>query len=78
MIKKQKEPIEFITKKEATFLLVFKNNRPVPKLIKQDYLKPIMWTAINEKCSIKMRSLSCPKKSHLFLILENDHALQPN
>lgn len=62
MIKKQKEPIEFITKKETTFLLVFKNNRPVPKLIKQDYLKAYYVDGNKRKMLNKDEVFKLPKK----------------
>lgn len=66
MSKKQKDSIEFINKKEATFLLGFKNNRPIPELIKQGYLKTYYVDSSKREMLDKAEVLNLPKKDEVF------------
>ena len=59
---KETEPSEFITKRQATILLGFKNNRPIPELIKQGYLKTYSVKGSAREMLKREDVLNLPKK----------------
>ena len=63
MSKKNKNnPDEYITKRQATLLLGFKNTRSIAELIKQKYLKTYMIDSSKREVLKKSEVLDLPKK----------------
>lgn len=56
------ENSEYITKREATLILGFKNNRSITELINQKYLKTYIIDASKREVLKKAEVLALPKK----------------
>ena len=63
MIKKNKcNPDDYITKRQATLLLGFKNSRSISELIKKKYLKTYMIDSSKREVLNKSEVLALPQK----------------
>ena len=63
MIEKNKnDSSEYISKREATLILGFKNTRSIAELIKKKYLKTYMIDSSKREVLKKSEVLSLPKK----------------
>ena len=63
MIEKNKiNPDDYITKRQATLLLGFKNTRSITELIKKKYLKTYIIDSSKREVLKKSEVLSLPKK----------------
>jgi hypothetical protein len=63
MIKKNKiNPDDYITKRQATLLLGFKNSRSISELIKKEYLKTYMIDSSKREVLNKSEVLALPQK----------------
>lgn len=63
MIKKNKiNPDDYITKRQATLLLGFKNTRSISELIKKKYLKTYMIDSSKREVLNKSEVLALPQK----------------
>ena len=60
--KNKNESSEYISKREATLILGFKNTRSIAELIKKKYLKTYMIDSSKREVLKKSEVLSLPKK----------------
>ena len=62
MTKEKINPDDYITKREVTLILGFKNNRSIAELIKKKYLKTYIIDSSKREVLKKSEVLDLPKK----------------
>ena len=62
MTKEKINPDDYITKREATLILGFKNNRSIAELIKKKYLKTYIIDSSKREVLKKSEVLDLPQK----------------
>ena len=62
MTKEKFNPDDYITKREATLILGFKNNRSIAELIKKKYLKTYIIDSSKREVLKKSEVLDLPQK----------------